>query len=89
MKEILAFLAIFNCHLTESDFVYVTGLSQRGFTHYGKAYVRSKEDGGIIVHEGMHVCQQKRWGIAKNYEEWQENEEIAHRIELIWIGRDK
>jgi len=88
VKEVLAFLAIFNCHVAVEDFVYVTGMSQRGFVKYGKAYVRSEYDSAVLVHEGIHICQQRKWGIAKNYEEWQENEEAARRIELIWKNRD-
>lgn len=83
MKEILAFLAMFHCHVTEAQIVYVPGLQQRGFTHHGKAYVYSKEDSAVMVHELYHLCQKP----AMNFDEWQANEDEAHRIEMKWRSR--
>ena len=75
---------MFHCHPNLDDLVYVPGLPQRGFIKHGKAYVNSKEDSAILVHELYHLCQKK----ATNYEEWQANEDAAHIIEMKWRHRD-
>jgi hypothetical protein len=80
---------MWGCHVTVDDFVYVPGMQERGLVHYGKAYVRSKEDSAVLVHEGWHICQQRKKGIAKDYDEWQSNETDAKRMELKWRAKNE
>lgn len=82
MTEVLAFLAIFDCHpvyslVTDPSLVRVA--EQRG------PVVRLRTtDRAVIVHELWHVCQEQALGLAQTDAESARREEEARRIELMW-----
>ena len=88
LKAIIAFLAIYGCHPQEPIMGYIAGLEQRGYHHYGKYYVKSKEDAATIVHDLYMECEQTKWGLPKDAEEWYENEAVARRIEVLWRAKN-
>ena len=81
MKAIIAFLLMWNCEVTEDTLVLVPHMDKPGYSIGGKAYVREGEPDNVKVHELYHTCQP----LAVTDEQWQHNEEEAHRIETIWM----
>jgi len=82
VTEVLAFLALFDCHPTYTlvpDPALVRVAEQRG------PVVRLRSaDPAVLVHELWHVCQEQALGLAETQEESARREAEARRVELMW-----
>jgi len=84
MKDIVAFLLLFNC-----EWAALVLPSNATFFLDGVIYVRPDMlRHEVLVHEGYHQCQYAKAGNkpAKDWAEWKYREDSAKAIELMWLS---
>jgi len=85
MREILAFLALFNCYpvatITPSNETFFLG----GVIYMRPDMVRRE----VLIHELVHACDYQNHGPAKTYREWLMRERRAMTIERVYIDRER
>jgi hypothetical protein len=85
MREILAFLALFNCYpvatITPSNETFFLG----GVIYMRPDMVRRE----VLIHELVHACDYSARGSAKNRADWVYRERRAMAIEGAYIDRER
>lgn len=82
MSEVLAFLALFDCH---PSFTVVHDPSLIRVAEQRGTVIRTRSnDPAVLVHELWHVCQEQALGLAQTDAESARREAEARKIEVIW-----